>query len=233
MPDEPFDFRPLLPFSLRGRWVLPALVVVAWVLGCARSPSSSAAPPAPPFEVRAASTGLVFTYGDGAGFHSVERVEDVPATARATVRVEPLAADGRGLDPSQVWVADLRAPGADGRYAVRALGREAFEQSVVPVAPAAANDPTSGTPVASENASIVLYGTSWCGACRSARQYFRSRGIDFVDRDIERDPAAREEMLRKARAQGVTVRGVPVIDVRGRILPGFDRAAIDRILAGG
>ncbi len=220
-----------------ARWVLSVLAATALLFGCARASDAPSAAAAPPFAVTAEASGLVFTYADAAGFHSVERVADVPEAARASVRVEPLAADVRGIDASQVWVADLRQPGEGGRYPVRVLSREAFEQRLRPApaepqgAPTNASDPA--VLAASGNAQIVLYGTSWCGACRSARQYFQSRGIAFVDRDIERDPGARDEMVRKARAQGVSVRGVPVIDVRGRILPGFDRATLDRLLAGG
>lgn len=211
----------LLPFGL-------LVATLALALGCgSRERAASSAETPPPFAVRDDSTGLVFTFGDATGFRTVERIADVPEASRAQVRVEPLAGE-RSLDASRVWVADLRSRGADGTYAVRVLERDAFEQAVRP-APAPPPEPAA-VPATGE---IVLYGTSWCGACRTAREYFRGRGIAFVDKDIERDPAAREEMMRKARAQGVPTGGVPVIDVRGRMLPGFDRALIDRLLAGG
>ena len=43
-------------------------------------------------------------------------------------------------------------------------------------------------------ADVVLYTTSWCPYCRRARDYLRSRGIDFVEYDIEKD---REAAIRK------------------------------------
>lgn len=204
------------------------LALISLVVGCrARDHAEAPAEATAPFAVRDDSTGLVFTYGDAEGFHSVERIADVPEESRGAVRVEPLSGE-RSLAAERVWVADLRTRTRDGSYALRALDRDAFEQAAHPraaPAPAAAAVPATD--------EIVLYGTSWCGACRTARAYFRSRGIAFVDKDIERDPGAREEMMRKAQAQGVSTRGVPVIDVHGRMLPGFDPAAIDRILAGG
>ena len=77
----------------------------------------------------------------------------------------------------------------------------------------------------------MIYGASWCGACRQARQFFEREGVAFVDRDIERDPGARDEMNQKARAAGVPTSGIPVIDVRGTILTGFDERRIRQLLA--
>ena len=48
---------------------------------------------------------------------------------------------------------------------------------------------------------------------------------------IEKEPGARSEMLEKARAQGVSTQGIPVIDVRGTLLGGFDANAVERLLA--
>lgn len=39
---------------------------------------------------------------------------------------------------------------------------------------------------------IILYGVSWCGDCRRARQVFTEKNIPFVDVDIDRDPKATE-----------------------------------------
>ena len=100
--------------------------------------------------------------------------------------------------------------------------------------PQGAQDPSASPHAGTQPnaaAGIVLYGTSWCGVCRTAREFFRARGVAFVERDIEREPGAREEMLQKARAQGIEPRGVPVIDVYGQIIPGFDQARISRLLS--
>jgi hypothetical protein len=55
--------------------------------------------------------------------------------------------------------------------------------------------------------------------------------VTFEERDIEADPSARQDMMRRARAAGITANGIPVIDIRGRVLQGFDARAIDRALA--
>lgn len=195
---------------------LLGLLVVA---GCKEDgPSAPDGPP--PFAVRDESADLMLVYGDAEGFHTVTRVADVPAASRANVRVDSLSASpDRRLDAGFVWVADLRRKGADGAYPVRAIEREAFERAA-----------TGGGRAEASSGDVVVYGASWCGVCRRAEAYFRERGVAFVERDIEREPGARDEMMRKARAAGVSTNGIPVIDVRGTILAGFDPEAIDRAL---
>src|SRR2546430_556441 len=79
----------------------------------------------------------------------------------------------------------------------------------------------------SPGGDIVLYGTSWCGFCKKARAWLVNRGVAFVERDIETEPGAAEELAGKAAAAGVVPRGVPVIDVRGQLILGFDVAALE------
>jgi len=102
------------------------------------------------------------------------------------------------------------------------------EQPAPPPAPsvAAPSAPAraGGPPV------VTIYGTSWCGACKAARQYFSSHNIPFADKDIERDADAARELAAKASKMGIPTDRVPVIDVRGRLLLGFDRARIETLL---
>lgn len=82
-----------------------------------------------------------------------------------------------------------------------------------------------------QQAQVIVYGTKWCGFCKRARAYLADRNIPFVDRDVERDPGANAEILRKCAANGVNYNGgVPVIDVRGHILLGFSAKAIEQAL---
>lgn len=60
-----------------------------------------------------------------------------------------------------------------------------------------------------------------------AKQYFESRHIDFIEKDIEADESARNELLEKVHGE---FRGVPVIDIKGTIVLGFDRPKIDAAL---
>jgi glutaredoxin len=77
---------------------------------------------------------------------------------------------------------------------------------------------------------VTIYGTSWCGACRAAREFLTERKIPFADKDVERDPEAARELAAKAAKMGIPTDRVPVIDVRGVLLLGFDRARIESLL---
>jgi glutaredoxin-like YruB-family protein len=72
---------------------------------------------------------------------------------------------------------------------------------------------------------VIVFSTPTCSFCNMAKKYFREKGIQFKDVDVSRDPAAARDMIRRSGQQGV-----PVIDIGGRIVVGFDRAKIDRYL---
>jgi glutaredoxin len=78
---------------------------------------------------------------------------------------------------------------------------------------------------------IVLYGTSWCGVCKRARGYLIARGLPFEDWDIEKNARAAVELSNKGRDAGFHHRGVPIIDVHGKLIEGFSARAIDEALA--
>ena len=181
----------------------------------------------PPFPVRGELEGLMLTWNDAEGTHLAERRSDVPESARAEVRVDSPSLAPEDRDPESVFVADLRAPGENGSFTVRRMPRTAFEERA-----RAARQPVAGEPSAAGAASgeIIVFGASWCGACRQAEAYLRQRGVAFVERDIEQDPAARQDMMRRARAAGISANGIPIIDIRGRVMQGFDAGAIDRAL---
>lgn len=179
----------------------------------------------PPFPVRGELEGLMLTWFDGEGTHVAQRRADVPEAHRDAVRVDSLALAPEARDPDAVFVADLRAPGADGAYPVRRSTRLAFEDRV-----RAARAEAHAAEAAVASQEVVVFGASWCGACRQAEAYLRERGIPFVEHDIEQDPAARADMQRRARAAGITPDGIPIIDVRGHVMQGFDPQAIERAL---
>ena len=69
--------------------------------------------------------------------------------------------------------------------------------------------------------------------CEKARRFLAKRNIPYTERDIEKDPGAGAELKRKAKAAGVKATGVPVFDVGGKILPGFDEGQLARLLQAG
>lgn len=69
----------------------------------------------------------------------------------------------------------------------------------------------------------IIYTTSWCTYCKEAKNYLRNKGIEIVEKDIEADESAKDELLGKV---GFFT-GVPVIDINGKLLDGFNPAQID------
>jgi glutaredoxin len=101
--------------------------------------------------------------------------------------------------------------------------------------PAAPSEPTLAPatvaiPALERPPDVVVYGTSWCKWCRMTRQWLTERGIPFIDKDVERDEGAAEELAEKAERQNMTARGVPYVDARGTLVKGFDPKAMAQAL---
>ncbi len=73
---------------------------------------------------------------------------------------------------------------------------------------------------------VTIYTTTWCGFCKTAKQYMDSLGIKYTEKDVEKDPDAGAEAVVKSGQMGV-----PIIDVNGTIIVGFDKPALDKALA--
>lgn len=71
-----------------------------------------------------------------------------------------------------------------------------------------------------KKAPIILYGTSWCHYCASARDFLNKKGISYVDLDIEQSPQALKEY--SALGGG----GVPLLVIGSRKIQGFSEIAI-------
>ena len=72
---------------------------------------------------------------------------------------------------------------------------------------------------------VIVFSTPTCPHCRTAKRYLKSRGVRFTDVDVSRDMRAARDMVRISGQQGV-----PVIQIGGRPVVGFDRAKVDRLL---
>ena len=75
-------------------------------------------------------------------------------------------------------------------------------------------------------ARVVLFSTSTCSWCRRAKRYLKEQRVPFKEVNVERDPDAAKDIVRKT---GQT--GVPVIKIGGRWIVGFDKEQIDKELA--
>lgn len=77
----------------------------------------------------------------------------------------------------------------------------------------------------SKTSNVIIYSAPWCAFCKTEKQYLDSLGVTYEERDIENDESAMQELLEKSNAQSV-----PVTDIDGVIIRGFDRARIDATL---
>ena len=98
--------------------------------------------------------------------------------------------------------------------------------------PSAASLRTAWAHVAAPEGGVVLYATAWCPACKAARRWLTDNKVPFVEKDVEKDPAAAEELMQRARAAGLSTSGVPVLDIRGNLIQGFDPERIRALLRG-
>jgi len=73
--------------------------------------------------------------------------------------------------------------------------------------------------------SVTLYSTPSCAYCRMAKDYFRQKGISFSEYNVASDQRKADEMVRKSGQMGV-----PVIEVNGSIIIGFNKTEIERAL---
>ncbi len=67
-------------------------------------------------------------------------------------------------------------------------------------------------------AKVEIYSSALCGFCRAAKQVFSSKGVEFDEYSVDREPAVREEMIK--RAGGRT--SVPQIFIDDTHIGGFD-----------
>jgi len=72
---------------------------------------------------------------------------------------------------------------------------------------------------------VLIYSTSTCPYCIRAKQFLKDNNIIFEDIDVSVDQAAGEEMIRKSGQMGV-----PVLDIAGEIIVGFDKERIKQAL---
>ncbi len=72
---------------------------------------------------------------------------------------------------------------------------------------------------------VIVFSTPTCPWCSRAKSYLRSRGVPFRDVDVSRDAAAARDLVRRTGQMGV-----PVIEIDGRPIVGFDQRRIDAAL---
>ena len=74
-------------------------------------------------------------------------------------------------------------------------------------------------------ANVKIYSTPTCPYCKTAKQFLTENNIKFEDVDVSSNQTAAQEMISKSGQMGV-----PVLDIDGQIVLGFDKTRIKQLL---
>ncbi len=194
--------------------------------------TAEAAPTSATFEPGTTPAVLTFA-ADRGTFTDSSKLDDVPEASRGLVRVSLL--DGPKPPAGKVWVANLKDPGA-ATVELSTVAREMFEELALGQGlrsevslPEGLEPPPQ---VAANTGEVIVYKTAWCGVCKKVQSYLDRKGVKYVAKDIEKDRAAAAELQGKAAKAGIGTGSVPVIDVGGELMVGFDRGRLEKLLAG-
>ncbi len=80
--------------------------------------------------------------------------------------------------------------------------------------------------MAQSNPQVIIYSAAWCAFCHAAKDYLDKKGVQYTDKDVDSSPAIAQEAMK---VSGQT--GIPVLNINGQIIIGFDRPRIDAALA--
>lgn len=210
-----------------------------WLLACA--PETPPRPDGPTGPAAAASASAtydpsvpaVLTFaGDRGAFADAKAADAIPEPSRGLVRVTLL--DGPPPPPGTVWVGNFRTASADGKVELTTVPRDAFEELALGQGLSSKFELPPGLAppenVVTTHDGVIVYKTAWCGVCKKVESYLKKKGVAFESKDIEKDPQAAAELQAKAASSGVRTGSVPIIDVRGELLVGFDRARLEKLL---
>jgi len=72
---------------------------------------------------------------------------------------------------------------------------------------------------------VKIYSTPTCVYCKTLKGYFKKHNIEFEDIDVSKDEKQLQEMIKSSGQMGV-----PVVDIDGEVITGFDKVKIDKLL---
>jgi glutaredoxin-like YruB-family protein len=72
---------------------------------------------------------------------------------------------------------------------------------------------------------VIVYSTPTCPYCQSAKEFLKANKVDYKEVDVSKDQDKAQEMIEKSGQMGV-----PVLDIGGTIIVGFDKEAIKKAL---
>jgi len=72
---------------------------------------------------------------------------------------------------------------------------------------------------------VTIYSTPTCPYCQQAKEFFKEKGVEYTEINVAEDQDKAKEMMDKSGQMGV-----PVIDIDGEIIIGFDKAKIEALI---
>lgn len=73
--------------------------------------------------------------------------------------------------------------------------------------------------------TVTIYSTPSCVYCKMAKEYFKEHNVSYNEKNVADDDEARRDMVQKSNQLGV-----PVIDVDGTIIVGFNKIKLAELL---
>lgn len=72
---------------------------------------------------------------------------------------------------------------------------------------------------------IIIYTTPTCVYCKATKAFFKENNVAYEERDVSLDAKTRDEMIAKSNQMGV-----PVTDIDGQIVVGFDKERLKELI---
>lgn len=73
--------------------------------------------------------------------------------------------------------------------------------------------------------TVTIYTTPTCHFCQMSKEFFAANGVQYTEVNVAADAAKRQEMIDKSGQMGV-----PVIDIGGELVVGFDKRRLSELL---
>jgi glutaredoxin 3 len=73
--------------------------------------------------------------------------------------------------------------------------------------------------------NVIIYSTPTCHFCGLSKEFFKENGVTYREFNVANDTEKRQEMVEKSGGMAV-----PVIDIDGEIIVGFDKEKLEKAL---
>lgn len=73
--------------------------------------------------------------------------------------------------------------------------------------------------------NVIIYTTPSCVYCKMTKEFFKENNVEYAEKNVATDAVAREEMIKKSGQMGV-----PVTDIDGELIVGFDKERLSGLL---